>query len=240
MGVSIKLNKQGIEQIRKQIENQLNQQFQIGVNDLRKDSEKFLEIILKKREETGKNALSCNIEEFVEIPNIEFNIKTIMDDLKLHGCISASSSIYLSGDMDIYLTLEGIDYFKNKSEKNQGEQMSNNTNNFYGTVNNMQIQQGTTNSTQTQTITTSETLDFEAVAEFVAKIKRYDDHFNEEYGQQAMEVREKLEEISTLVQKKENPSKIKSLLIELKNLSVGVTGSLVATGIVEGIKLLLM
>lgn len=53
-----------------------------------------------------------------------------------------------------------------------------------------------------------------------------------------MEVREKLDEISMLVQKKENSGKIKSLLMELKNLSVGVGGSLIATGIVEGIKLL--
>ena len=60
----------------------------------------------------------------------------------------------------------------------------------------------------------------------------------DEYGEQVTEVREKLDEISMLVQKKENSGKIKSLLMELKNLSVGVGGSLIATGIVEGIKLL--
>lgn len=118
--------------------------------------------------------------------------------------------------------------------------MSNNTNNFWGPVNNMQIQQGTTNSMQTQTVTSSDTMDFGAVAEFIAKMKRYDSHFDEEYGQQSKEVREKLEEISILVQKKENPSKIKSLLLELKNLSVGVSGSLIATGIAQGINELLM
>ena len=47
-----------------------------------------------------------------------------------------------------------------------------------------------------------------------------------------------VKEIETLVQKKENPSKIKMLLIELKNLSVRVAGSLIATGVVEGINLL--
>ena len=62
----------------------------------------------------------------------------------------------------------------------------------------------------------------------------------DEYGEQATEVREKLNEISSLVQKKENTGRIKSLLIELKNLSVGVGGSLIATGIIEGIKLLFM
>ena len=41
----------------------------------------------------------------------------------------------------------------------------------------------------------------------------------------------KLDEIETLIKSKENPSKIKALLLELKNLAVGVTGSLIASGI---------
>lgn len=135
--------------------------------------------------------------------------------------------------------MEGIEYFKDKERMNQLEQMSSNVTNFYGPVNNMQMQQGTVNSTQTQTIST-ESVDFDKVAEFVEKIKKYDSLLEDEYGEQATEVREKLNEISSLVQKKENTGRIKSLLIELKNLSVGVGGSLIATGIIEGIKLLFM
>ena len=116
--------------------------------------------------------------------------------------------------------------------------MSNITNNFCGNVSNIQFQQGTVNSTQTQTITDMETVDFDKVSEFVAKIKRYDPLLEDEFGDKATEVRQKITEIDTLVQKKENPSKVKMLLMELKNLSVGVAGSLIATGIVEGIKLL--
>ena len=212
-------------------------QYNIGVGSLRKDGEKFLEIVLKKREETGEDTIRCKLDDFSAIPNISMNIKSILDDLKIHGCIGDNSSISVSGGMTIYLTMEGIEYFRDKERINQGMQMGNNTNNFYGPVSNMQIQQGTINSTQTQT-TSSETVDFEKVSEFVAKIKKYDAHFEDEYGEQATEVREKIDEISSLVQKKENPGKIKSLLLELKNLSVGITGSLIATGIVEGIKLL--
>ena len=236
MSVSIKFNKQGIEKIRKQMEKELNRQIQIGVSDLRKDSEKFLEIVLREREKIGEDALRFDLEDFKEIPNIQMNIKTILDDLKMHGCISDNSSMYVTGEMDIYLTMEGIEYFKDKKGV---EQMSSNVNNFYGPVNNMQMQQGTINSTQTQTITT-ESVDFDKVAEFVEKVKKYDPLLEDEYGEQATEVREKLDEISSLVQKKENTGRIKSLLIELKNLSVGVGGSLIATGIVEGIKLLFM
>lgn len=239
MSVSIKFNKQGIEKIRKQMEKELNRQIQIGVSDLRKDSEKFLEIVLKKREEIGEDALSFGLEDFSAIPNIQMNIKTILDDLKIHGCIGDNSSMFISGDMDIYLTMEGIEYFKDKERVNQVGQMSGNVTNFYGSVSNMQMQQGTVNSTQTQTITT-ESVDFDKVAEFVEKVKKYDPLLEDEYGERATEAREKLDEISSLVQKKENPGRIKSLLIELKNLSVGITGSLIATGIVEGIKLLFM
>jgi len=239
LSVSINFNKEGIEKIRKQMKKELNRQIQIGVSDLRKDSEKFLEIVLKKREEIGEDALRFGLEDFSAIPNIQMNIKTILDDLKIHGCISQNSSMFISGEMDIYLTMEGIEYFRDKERVNQVEQMSGNVTNFYGPVSNMQMQQGTVNSTQTQTITT-ESVDFDKVAEFVEKVKKYDPLLEDEYGEQATEVWEKLDEISSLVQKKENPGRIKSLLIELKNLSVGMTGSLIATGIVEGIKLLFM
>ena len=50
---------------------------------LRKDSAKFLEILLKKRGELGQDAISCDINEFMEIPNVKFNVKAILDDLKL-------------------------------------------------------------------------------------------------------------------------------------------------------------
>ncbi len=236
MSISI-FNRQEIEKIRKQMEKELNRQIQIGVSDLRKDSEKFLEIILREREKIGKDALRFCLEDFKEIPNIQMNIKTILDDLKIHGCISDNSSLFISGQMDIYLTMEGIEYFADKERVNQAEQMGRNVTNFYGSVSNMQMQQGTVNSTQTQTIAT-EFVDFEKVAQFVEKVRKYDSLLENEYGEQATEVREKLDEISVLVQKKENPGRIKALLTELKNLSVGVGGSLIATGIIEGIKLL--
>lgn len=241
MSVSIKFDKHGIEKIERKIENEIRRQIQIGVHDLRKDSEKFLAIILKKRDKTGENTISCDLEDFSEIPNIQMNVRDILDDLKIHGCIGYNSLVCVTGEIEIYLTMEGMEYFNNRDDLNQGVQMNNNTNNFYGSVSNIQIQQGTVNSTQIQTVTTtSETVNFEKVAEFVEKIKKYDAYFDDEYGEHAIEVREKIDELSTLVQNKDNPGKIKSLLMELKNLSVGVTGSLIATGIVEGIKLLFM
>ena len=114
--------------------------------------------------------------------------------------------------------------------------MSNNTNNFYGNVSGVQIQQGTNNSKQSQVISLSNEMDYNKVAELIEKIKKYDCFFENEYGQQAMEVRNNISELEKLVQEKASPSKVKLLLMELKNLSVGITGSLIATGIVELIK----
>jgi len=47
-----------------------------------------------------------------------------------------------------------------------------------------------------------------------------------------LEMRNKIDEIEDLVQKEENPSRIKALLNDIKNLSIGVAGSLIASGIV--------
>ena len=55
--------------------------------------------------------------------------------------------------------------------------------------------------------------------------------FDEEYGQLASEMRDKLSEIERLLKEKENPSKIKVLLGDIKNLSLGVAGSVIASGI---------
>ena len=54
-----------------------------------------------------------------------------------------------------------------------------------------------------------------------------------EFGESANELREKMEEISSLVQRQENPGKIKVLLGDIKNLAMGVGGSLIASGILS-------
>ena len=73
--------------------------------------------------------------------------------------------------------------------------------------------------------------DFDAVGDIIKNIKKYDAMFDAEFGDKATELRDKLDNIEELVKNKENPSKIKTLLIELKNLAVGITGSLIASGI---------
>ena len=112
----------------------------------------------------------------------------------------------------------------------ENQRITNNTNNFYGEVTGVQIQQGTVNSSQSQSV--NQEFDYAEVAEIIQKIKKYDSFLDDEYGEKALEMRNKIDEIEDLVQKEENPSRIKALLNDIKNLSIGVAGSLIASGIV--------
>ena len=127
------------------------------------------------------------------------------------------------------------DLTKNRGEKimEERKRIVNNTNNFYGEATGIQIQQGTNNSLQEQTIT--QEFNYAKVKEALEQIKKYDSMFDEEYGEKAPELRNMIEEIEVLLQKRENPSKIKMVLTEIKNLSIGIAGSLIASGILATI-----
>ena len=232
MSISVKLNKKGIKKLQKELEQEMKKRTIVGESvGLRKDSEKFLKIVLEKRKENGSDIITCTLDIFNEIPNIEFNVGNIMDDLKLHNCISGNSTVFISGEVKVILTIDGIEYFKEKEiQMRENQRITNNTNNFYGEVTGVQIQQGTVNSSQSQSV--NQGFDYAEVAEIIEKIKKYDSFLDDEYGENALEIRNKIDEIEDLVQKKENPSRIKTLLSDIKNLSIGVTGSLIASGIV--------
>ena len=232
MSISVKLNKKGIKKLQKELEQEMKKRTIVGESvGLRKDSEKFLKIVLEKRKETGSDIITCTLDIFNEIPNIEFNVGNIMDDLKLHNCISGNSTVFISGEVQVILTIDGIEYFKEKEiQMRENQRITKNTNNFYGEVTGVQIQQGTVNSSQSQSV--NQGFDYAEVAEIIEKIKKYDSFLDDEYGENALEIRNKIDEIEDLVQKKENPSRIKTLLSDIKNLSIGVTGSLIASGIV--------
>lgn len=111
------------------------------------------------------------------------------------------------------------------------EKYLNNINNFYGDVTKVQIQQGTVDSSQIQLNIAD--LDYTKVAEIINEIKKYDSIFDDEYGETANKMRSILSEIEELVIKKESPNRIMVLLNDIKNLSIGVAGSLIASGIVR-------
>lgn len=84
---------------------------------MRKDSEKFLEILLKMRAEQDTDHFVTKISDFKDIPNISTNCSEILKDLIRNNCISERSNLNIIGEMKIYLTLDGIDYFNDKKKE---------------------------------------------------------------------------------------------------------------------------
>lgn len=170
----------------------------------------------------------------VEIPTyLERDLPLEFEKLKQYGLIS-DYRYYISEYWGIIILPGLLNYFTRREKAILQEKQSHNTNNFYGDVTGIQIQQGTVNSSQTQTIT--QDFDYGAIRDMIENIKKYDGMFDTEFGDKALEVREKIAALEEIIEKRENPSKIKMLLIELKNLAVGVTGSLIASGIAAQIK----
>ena len=98
--------------------------------------------------------------------------------------------------------------------------------NIQGNINGVQIQQGTTNSSQFQNV--NQVFDYEKVAEILNEIDKYVPMFADIYGHDCEKA---LNEAKEAVVARENPSKIKKALSILKDVSLRVSSSLIATGI---------
>ncbi len=109
-------------------------------------------------------------------------------------------------------------------------QSTNNTNNFYGNATGIQIQQGTVKSTQEQTV--NHGVDYNTIQSIIEQIRKYDSMLDAEFGEKASEIRDKVDELEEIIKKKSNPDRVKLLLGDIKSLAMGVTGSLIASGIV--------
>lgn len=168
----------------------------------------------------------------IEIPEyLERDLQFEFEKLKQYGLIS-QYAYYISGVWEISILPSILSYFQDKENAMNQEQKTNSyTNIFNGDVSDIQIQQGTKNSTQTKNVNNG--FDYDAVGKIIEQIRKYDGMLDSEFGESASELREKMEEISVLVQRQQNPSKIQALLGDIKNLAMGVGGSLIASGILS-------
>lgn len=199
-----------------------------GVKIIDKSAQILVEIICDGYKRTDYKMFSGD----VQIPEyLERDLELEFEKLKQYGLISRYD-YYIDGCWEICILPCVLTYLQDKEEAMNKEKETNNfTNNFYGDVSDIQIQQGTTNSIQTKNINNG--LDYELVGNIIDQIKRYDAMIDEEFGNNAAEFREKVNEISVLVKKQEKPDRIKNLLSDIKNLAIGVGGSLIASGIVN-------
>ena len=83
---------------------------------------------------------------------------------------------------------------------------------------NIQIQQGTVNSSQIQTI--NEVFNYENAMRILNEISKYKSMFADVYGEDSKIAEETLDEAIKAVEKKEKPSKIKTALSVLKDITL--------------------
>lgn len=162
-------------------------QFFMGGYSLRKDSEKLLSIVLERRENTGSDEVHMNLDDFSSVPNISSNIKAILDELKRNDCISWDSNYCITGEIDIGLTQDGIDYFVDKKNR-EIEADSINMTIINGSVSGSQIQQGSANCIQSMG---DIRIDYDLIKQLTEKIQKYEKCFDKEFGDNSGLVREK-------------------------------------------------
>lgn len=110
-------------------------------------------------------------------------------------------------------------------------QVINNTLSIQGSVSGSQIQQGTTNSTQAMDVVNA--FDYAQVLDVINKIKRstQSEDFDIDFGEKSVEVKQIIDDTLSMIETKEEPTKIKKMLSTLKDLAIGVSSSLIASGI---------
>ena len=197
-----------------------------GIRIIDKTSEELVNIICDGYEREDFKVTNND----VEIPEyMERDLKFEFEKLKQYGLI-ANYACYITGCWEISILPSLLSYWQDKEKAMKQEQKTSSyINNFYGNASDIQIQQGTVNSTQTKTVNNG--FDYETIEKIIEQIKKYNEMIDAEFGASATEFREKVEEVSVLVQKRDNPNRIKVLLNDIKNLAIEVGGSLIATGI---------
>lgn len=174
----------------------------------------------------GEDYLVSNLD--VTIPVYIKNISFEFEKLKQYGMIS-DYVCWLDGSWEVSVLPSLFTYQQDKERA--CTTYAGNTNNFYGDVNGLQLQQGTINSNQSQSINAK--FDFESVKNIVDQLKKYDPMYDEEFGEEAGVLRNKIEELDNLVMEKKDSNKTKVVLEDIKNLAIGVSGSLLANGILS-------
>jgi len=81
-----------------------------------KDAEQLLKYILDKSKKHSDTEVSIKINEIKNIPNIEISPKELLNDLKTEKVISDYKEIL--GELYVYLTIEGQEYFEKKGNRN--------------------------------------------------------------------------------------------------------------------------
>lgn len=89
-----------------------------------KDAEKLLRFLVDTAKEQNAEAICIHINEISDIPNIHMSRKALCEELKNNNCVS---KYYLNsgGEIDFYLTTDGLEYFEEKEGRGRMEENKN-------------------------------------------------------------------------------------------------------------------
>lgn len=130
----------------------------------------------------------------------------------------------------MFILAKGLSYFDEKRTVEMSEKTY--TNNFFGDVNGVQIQQGNENASQHQSI--ENTYDEKKITELIQAIKKYDGLLETEFGEaEAKQIREYTSALSEANESPESKHKIGAILYGIRDLCINAGGSLIAAGILN-------
>ena len=89
-----------------------------------KDAEQLLRFLVDTAKEQNAEAICIHINEISDIPNIHMSRKALCEELKNNNCVS---KYYLNsgGEIDFYLTTDGLEYFEEKEGRGRMEENKN-------------------------------------------------------------------------------------------------------------------
>ncbi|GJM57541.1 hypothetical protein AAK706_05615 [Erysipelotrichaceae bacterium 66-17] len=198
---------------------------------LSKKSEELLQEILDHRLDNGMGDTEYWKKRLKSVSSAEdIIIRSQFKELKEAEMIS----VYWADNYPCFLSLlsNGISYFEEKNNIEDGLKSNSIVNNFYGSANGIQIQQGTYYSSQNQTRSTP--IDELKITDLINTIKLYDSVLDAEYGKNnADELRKIAEELEKIRNKPNEEVKKRKLISIIRDISTNAVGGLISSGILQ-------
>lgn len=198
---------------------------------LSKREESLLSEILKNTDKNNMCDLNYWENRFASLSAAEDTVlRSIFKQLKDKEMID----VFWADDIPNYLVVleKGLSYFEERDFYKEKNFITNNyANNFYGDVSGIQIQQGNGG---TQIQNNYKDVDFSKVNSIIQTLNKYDSVLDAEYGAEtANDIRKHKKELITEMNTTKDKSRIRDILIYLRDVSVNVAGGVIASAIYQ-------
>ena len=198
---------------------------------LSKREESLLSEILKNTDKNNKCDLNYWENRFASLSAAEDTVlRSIFKQLKDKEMID----VFWADDIPNYIVVleKGLSYFEERDfYKEKDVIMNNYANNFYGDASGIQIQQGNVG---TQIQNNNKDINISKVNSIIQTLNKYDSVLDAEYGAEtAYDIRQHKNELINEMNTTKNRTKIRNILIYLRDVSVNVASGVIASAIYQ-------